>query len=129
MNTFEELFAAVDGDVKENRSDLTEYDRKEIDLRPGQPFIHYARRFGTSIMFFPHPNWSEWPTDYAERERLLGHQVKMARKFAGATDILKTHRFDGVILHSVSRVRAKFIAEEYAAKIRDEWKSGQQAIV
>jgi hypothetical protein len=139
MTTYEMLYAAVDAAVQDNRTDLTVADRMEIDSRPGVPFLHYARRYGTTLIFFPiASDQQNWPAKgferqqtygLANREKILDYNLQMARRFANDGAVRLTHHFDGTHLHRISRVRAKYVADEYAAQITADWASGQGAIV
>lgn len=135
------LFQAVTDVVKENREDLTDSDRAEIVSRPGVSFIHYAKRFGTTLIFLP--LWSDatnWPAKgmarqmtygLANREEILAFNLEWTRKLAAGMgrDVRLVHYFDGHLLNAITTGKAKHLAEEHSEFTLREWRNGQGSIV
>jgi hypothetical protein len=114
------------------KEDLTTIDRKAIEYKPGVPFLHYTRKWGTTISFLPAADSPLFPPagvrvpylfGTADREHLLNECLSMAKHCAPENDppFLCVCYFDGHKLRKTNFKHSRQIAEDYARSVRAAW--------
>lgn len=108
--------------------DLLVHDLRAINEKPGCPFIHLTRDYGTYLtMLIPAadypPQGKEVPYlfGHADRQHILkevANSIEYGRKHHPEALL---HHFDGKRLHRISHTQAAAIVEAYQKAIRREW--------
>ncbi len=127
---FEQLRAKARPLMTAYFEDLTEIDRKAIAEKPGVPFLHWTREWGTGLQFLLPADDASWPAKgevvpylfgRADREHILTQNREVAAYYLTMGQTRIAHYFDGRTLREITTQDAVMIAAEHGRKVRDEW--------
>lgn len=133
------LYLRVGNHVKYYRDDLIKHDRREIEARPGVPFINIARECGTHMVFHTPPDDPEYPPEGKNVPYLFGHADR-EWILRGKRTMIEWHKresidplhkilityYNGKTMVPIGIDRALTLAFEYERRILNAWKQAKE---
>lgn len=131
QSAYQQLETAVLPLMTHFQTDLTTHDRNAIEANPAAPFLHYACKMHTVIVFLdastypPAGKYVPYLFGSADRNHLLREVTNVATAYIrpGTETPDLVHHFDGKRLRRIDVDKAIEIAREFTRRIQGEWNS------